>query len=107
VAGQLVRVGGVGGVVTAGELHGRGYAQQALSYAEAFMRDEMKVEFGLLFCLDRLKQFYARRGWQLLTEPVEVEQPAGRMVSPLHVMVMPFEGRAWPKGATDLRSLPW
>ena len=107
VAGQMVRVGGVGGVATNGELHGRGYSQKTLRYAEQFMRDEMKVEFGLLFCLDRLKPFYERQGWQLLTEPVEIEQPAGRMVSPLNVMVLPFDGRVWPKGTTDLRSLPW
>ncbi|HWT01758.1 MAG TPA: GNAT family N-acetyltransferase [Pyrinomonadaceae bacterium] len=107
VGGQPVRVGGVGGVATNGEMHGRGYARKTLRYAEQFMRDEMKVEFGLLFCLDRLKPFYERQGWQLLTEPVEIEQPAGRMVSPLNVMVLPFGARVWPKGATDLRSLPW
>ena len=107
VGGQAVRVGGVGGVATNGELHGHGYARKTLSFAEAFMRDEMKVEFGLLFCLDPLKPFYAQQGWQLLDEPVEIEQPAGRMVSPLNVMVLPFGGRVWPQGTTDLRSLPW
>jgi aminoglycoside 2'-N-acetyltransferase I len=107
VGGRPVRVAGVGGVATNGELHGRGYARKAMSYATDFMRDEMKVEFGLLFCLDRLKPFYEQLGWQLLAEPVEVEQPAGRIPSPLNVMVLPFGGRAWPAGTTDLRSLPW
>ncbi|HEY0376018.1 MAG TPA: GNAT family N-acetyltransferase [Pyrinomonadaceae bacterium] len=107
VEGRAVRVGGVGGVATNGELHGRGYARKTLRCAEQFMRDELKVEFGLLFCLDPLKPFYERQGWLLLDEPVEIEQPAGRMVSPLNVMVLPFGGRVWPKGTTDLRSLPW
>ena len=107
VGGQLVRVAGVGGVATNGELHGRGYARKALSYATSFMRDEMKVEFGLLFCLDPLKPFYGQQGWQLVTEPVWVEQPSGRILSPLNMMVLPFDGRAWPEGTTDLRSLPW
>lgn len=107
VGGRPVRVAGVGGVATNGEMHGRGYARKAMNFATAFMRDEMKVEFGLLFCLDRLVPFYEQQGWRLLTEPVEVEQPSGRIPAPLNVMVLPFGGRVWPKGATDLRSLPW
>jgi hypothetical protein len=107
VAGQPVRVAGVGAVVTAGEMHGRGYAQKTLRYAEKYMCEEWKVEFGLLFCLDRLLPFYARQNWQLLKEPVEFDQPAGKMVSPLNVMVLPCGERAWPAGATDLQSLPW
>lgn len=64
VAGQTVQVAGVGAVVTAGEMHGRGYAQKTLRYAERYMCAEMKVEFGLLFCLDRLQPFYSRQGWE-------------------------------------------
>jgi GNAT superfamily N-acetyltransferase len=107
VAGQPVRVGGIGAVVTAGELHGRGYAQKTLRYAERYMCEELKVEFGLLFCLDRLKPFYERRGWQLLKDAVEFDQPSGKMVSPLNVMVLPCGERRWPAGVTDLCSLPW
>jgi hypothetical protein len=107
VDGRPVRVGGIGGVVTAGELHGRGYAQQTLRYAEKYMCEELQVEFGLLFCLDRLKPFYERQRWQLLREPVEFDQPSGKMVSPLNVMVLPCKGAAWPAGTTDLCSLPW
>lgn len=107
VAGQPVRVGGVGGVATNGEMHGRGYAQKTMRYAENFMCEEMKVKFGLLFCLDRLRPFYARQGWQLLHEPVEFDQPSGKMMSPLNVMVLPCGGQVWPAGAVDLCSLPW
>lgn len=107
VEGQPVRVGGIGAVVTAGEKHGRGYAQKTLRYAEKYMCEELKVEFGLLFCLDRLMPFYAWQGWQLLTEPVKFDQPSGKMVSPLNVMVLPCNERIWPAGPTDLCSLPW
>ncbi len=107
VGGRPVRVAGVGGVATNNELHGRGYARKAMNYATTFMRDEMKVEFGLLFCLDPLKPFYAQQGWQLVTAPVWVLQPTGRILSPLNVMVLPFDGRAWPEGTIELGSLPW
>ena len=107
VAGQFVRVAGVGAVVTAGAMHGRGYAQKAMRYAEKVMCEELKVEFGLLFCLDHLKPFYERQNWQLLQEPVEFDQPSGKMVSPLNAMVLPCKGQAWPAGAVDLCSFPW
>jgi hypothetical protein len=107
VAGREVRVAGVGAVATNGEMHGRGYAQKTLRYAERYMCEEMRVEFGLLFCLDRLKPFYERQNWQLLDGPVEFEQPSGKMVSPLNVMALPCGANVWPAGAVDLRSLPW
>lgn len=107
VAGQPVRVAGVGGVATAGDMHGRGYARKTLRHAVKYMCEELKVEFGLLFCLDRLMPFYARQNWQLLHEPVEIDQPSGRMTSPLNVMVLPCGDRVWPAGVTDLQSLPW
>jgi hypothetical protein len=107
VAGQLVRVGGVGAVVTAGDMHGRGYAQKAMRYAEKVMCEELNVEFGLLFCLDRLKPFYERQNWQPVSEPVEFEQPSGKMISPFNVMVLPCKGQTWPAGVVDLCSTPW
>jgi len=107
VAGQQVRVAGIGGVATNGEMHGRGYAQKTMRYAEKLMCEELKVEFGLLFCLDRLKPFYERQNWQLINDPVEFDQPSGKMLSPLNVMVLPCTERSWPAGAVDLHSLPW
>lgn len=107
VGGVTVAVGGVGGVVTVPEVRGRGYAQLAMRRAESFMRDELKASFGLLFCRDQLVPFYERQGWRTLADPVEFEQPSGRTLSPLVVMVLPLGDRAWPAGATDLKGLPW
>lgn len=107
VAGQPVRVAGIGGVATNDEMHGRGYAQKAMRFAEKLMCEDLHVEFGLLFCLDRLKPFYERQNWQLVQDPVEFDQPSGKMLSPLNVMVLPCTERSWPQGAVDLLSLPW
>lgn len=107
VGDRRVRVAGIGGVATNGDMHGRGYAQKCMRHAEKYMCEELNVEFGLLFCLDRLKPFYERQNWQLIHEPVEFEQPSGKMLSPLNVMVLPCTERTWPAGAVDLCSLPW
>lgn len=102
-----VEVGGIGGVATVLEMQGRGLAHRGMQRAAAFMRDELKVEFGLLFCLDRLVSFYRGQGWQLVADPVEVEQEAGSRVLPLNVMVLPCGEGAWPAGRVRLNSLPW
>lgn len=107
VSGRPVHVGGIGAVVTAGDLHGRGYAQKTMRYAERFMCEELKVEFGLLFCLDRLKPFYERQGWRPVQDIIEFDQPSGKVRSPFNVMVLPCGDSMWPAGAVDICSFPW
>ncbi|MGB8510772.1 MAG: GNAT family N-acetyltransferase [Pyrinomonadaceae bacterium] len=107
VGGRPIVVGGVGGVATALDAQGQGYAQSGMRRAASFMSENLGVEFGLLFCRDQLVPFYERLGWQLVNEPTDFEQSKGTMRSPLNVMVLPFGGREWPSGAIRLDSLPW
>lgn len=108
VGDRRVTVGGVGGVITIGDAQGSGYASLALERATTFMRDELDVEFGFLFCRDPLVPFYERHGWRLIAAPVTVEQGAEPpLVMPLNAMALPFDRRAWPEGAINLESLPW
>jgi len=105
--GRPVTVAGVGGVVTTPEAQGRGLAQRGMRHAAEFMRQEWGVAFGLLFCRDALVHFYERLGWQLVQDPVEIEQDAGPVVCSLNVMVLPCDGREWPAGPVSLNSYPW
>jgi hypothetical protein len=105
--GQAVTVGGVGGVVTVPAAQGRRFVHAAMRRAAEFMCSELGVEFGMLFCLPRLAPFYARQGWQLVEEEVEFEQPAGKVVSPFRVMVLPCGSRAWPSGKVEVAGFPW
>jgi aminoglycoside 2'-N-acetyltransferase I len=102
-----IKVGGIGGVVSVPEAQGRGNIHAAMSRAAEFMGDQLRVEFGMLFCLPRLVPFYARQNWQLLNDAVEFEQPSGKVVSPFHSMVLPFDNRAWPEGEVKVGGLPW
>ncbi len=83
VKGERVLVGGIGGVVTIPAKQGQGYARLALQRAVEFMKTDLQVQFGLLFCLPRLIPFYERLGWQVLSDPVLIQQPATTMVSAL------------------------
>jgi predicted N-acetyltransferase YhbS len=105
--GQEVTVCGVGGVVTIPEAQGRRYVHAAMGRAAEFMCSELGVEFGMLFCLQRLAPFYARQGWQLVEGEAEFEQPTGKVVSPFRVMVLPCGGRAWPAGRVEVAGFPW
>lgn len=107
VGEQTVLVGGIGGVVTIPQAQGQGYARALLEHVQQFLCDELQVDFGLLFCNDRLVPFYERRGWQRIANPVLIDQPAGRIEAPLHVMVYPCRQSVFPAGTVMLNSLPW
>lgn len=105
--GQEVAVGGVGGVVTVPEARGRHYVHASMRRAAEFMCGELGVEFGMLFCLQKLVPFYARQGWQLVEDETEFEQPTGKVLSPFRVMVLPCGSRAWPAGRVEVAGWPW
>ena len=107
VNGKPVTVGGVGGVVTLPEAQKKGFARRLVQHAAKFLEREWKVDAGLLFCRPELKAYYHALGWQGLESPVLIEQPNGKIASPLCVMVLPFSERRWPQGSVELRSLPW
>lgn len=105
--GEEVTVGGIGGVVTVPEAQGRRHVHAAMLRVSEFMREKLRVEFGMLFCLPRLAPFYAAQGWRLVEETIEFEQPAGTLVSPFRVMILPCGERAWPAGKVEVGGLPW
>ncbi|MGH9900868.1 MAG: GNAT family N-acetyltransferase [Pyrinomonadaceae bacterium] len=107
VGGEPVTVGGVGGVVTIPAAQGKGFARGLLGRAVDFFGREWGADAGLLFCLGRMVPFYESMGWNVVDPPVLIEQPAGKVASPLPVMALPCGGRGWPNGQVELDSLPW
>ncbi len=105
--GRALTVGGVGGVVTVPEAQGRRLVHEAMRQAASFICHELGAEFGMLFCLPRLAPFYARQGWLPVEDEVEIEQPAGKVVWPYHVMVLPCGEGTWPAGRVEVGGLPW
>jgi GNAT superfamily N-acetyltransferase len=106
VDGKPVLVGGVGGVVTPPAWQKRGHARKLMQHTARFF-ETAQVDAGLLFCLRRRVPFYESQGWQLLQRPVWIQQPAGEIVAPLEVMVLPIGKSKWPDGEVRLNSFPW
>jgi aminoglycoside 2'-N-acetyltransferase I len=105
--GKPVTVAGVGGVVTVPEAQKKGFARRLMQHAARFLESEWKVDAGLLFCRPELTAYYAALGWQAVEGSVLVEQPAGKIISPLNVMALPMGGKRWAPGSIELQSLPW
>jgi GNAT superfamily N-acetyltransferase len=104
---EPVLVAGLGGVVTVPEARHKGFARRLVLEAMRFAESDWKVVAGLLFCRPRMLAYYESLGWQVVESPVMIEQPSGKIVSPLHVMVIPFGDMAWPPGTVELQSRPW
>ncbi|MCS7011883.1 MAG: GNAT family N-acetyltransferase [Anaerolineales bacterium] len=107
VGGKPLRVGGVGNHATKTEWRKRGYATHALLAAQDFLRDTLRVEFGLGFCKDNLVPFYEKFGWQVVAERVLVEQPGRSRYLEDKIIAFSTRGLPWPPGEIDLRGLPW
>jgi GNAT superfamily N-acetyltransferase len=107
VNAESVTVGGVGGVVTVPEAQKKGFARRLMQHTAKFFEREWKVAGGLLFCLPEMVAYYEALGWQRLESPVLIEQPNGKIASPLRVMVLPLSKEEWLNGSIELGSLPW
>jgi GNAT superfamily N-acetyltransferase len=107
VNGESVLVAGLGGVVTVPEAQRRGFARQLVQHAMRHAESEWKVDAGLLFCRLAMVAYYEALGWQIVENPVMIQQPGGNIPSPLQVMVLPFGDMSWPSGVVELQSLPW
>lgn len=107
VRSRELTVGGVGGVVTVPTMQKQGLARLLMDRAVTVMRDEMRVSQALLFCLEFMRPYYASLGWKLITDPVLIEQPEGRRVSPVGAMAYSLGAEQFPNGEIQLNSAPW
>ena len=107
VGNELIRIGGVSGVVTRQQSRGKGVALSLLSKARSFLRNQLGVPFGLLLCRNRLRTLYEKAGWQEVHGPVRFAQPTGSAEYPHLAMVLRCGEEDWPAAKIDLQGLPW
>lgn len=107
VNGQPVKVSGVGGVGTHPEWRGQGLASLAMRQAADFLINQLKVDFGVLFCGNEMVPYYQRLGWRMIDAPVFFDQPSGKMQSDCPVMYLPGTKPYWPWGDVDICGYPW
>jgi len=107
VNGQPVKLGGIGGVGTLPAYRRRGLAEAAMGRAQAFIRDELQVEFGLLICNQQMIPYYRKLGWQVVEGPLVFNQPGGKLTFDDVTMILPCTKSDWLPGVIDLCGPPW
>jgi len=107
VDGQTKKIGGVSGVITVADEQRKGYASLLMKHAARFLTYKWDVDFGLLFCLPRMISFYELLGWKTTKQRFLIEQPNGKIFSPLTVMVLPCKRYSLSEIDIDLQSRPW
>ncbi len=107
VGEKPVRLGGIGNIATKVEWRKRGYAAFALKTAQKYLADPLRVDFGLMTCIDSLVPHYEKLGWQRVASSYIHEQEGKRMAFTYPVMILPVEKKEFPKGTIDVCGLPW
>jgi nodulation protein A len=107
VGAEKICVAGVGGVATHPKFQHKGYASALLGATQIFMRDTIRVPFGLLICAGKLQRFYERAGWQFAAEVLYFSQEHQQRALHTCVMILPLANQAWPTGEIDLCGSPW
>jgi aminoglycoside 2'-N-acetyltransferase I len=104
---QPLRVAGVGAVMTPAEHQGKGYAKMIMRETTTFFCQSLKVDFGFLFCFQKLVPLYQKCGWQEIPARVYYQQSSGRTGWLYAAMNHPARKSDWPDGEVDLCGFPW
>ena len=107
IGSRTNRIAGVGGVATDPEWQRQGFALQILQEAEKFMRDDIRVAFGLLICDKEIKSYYTSCGWINVAQSLRYSQAGQSRVLNTCVMILPLTNQVWPSGEIDLCGPPW
>jgi GNAT superfamily N-acetyltransferase len=103
----ILEVGGIGGVATHPDHQRHGFASALLRGAAEFIREDLHIEFGLLFCDHDKITFYSKLGWQVVEAEMTMEIHGKKQVFDGIALVLPLGARPWPEGTIDLCGHPW
>jgi GNAT superfamily N-acetyltransferase len=107
VGKEKIWVAGLGGMATHPDLQHQGLGSELLAATETFMRDTIRVPFGLLICADETSPFYEKSHWRVVGDFLYFIQDQQRRQLKTRVMVLSLMDRPWPAGEIDLCGVPW
>jgi predicted GNAT family N-acyltransferase len=107
VGQETARLAGIGGVLILPEWRGRGLAKAGLQKAQAFICEELDVDFGLLMCDQEIVPFYSKLGWVEVEGELIYDQPEGKVIFDDRAMIFNCSDMSWPQGVIDLCGYSW
>jgi aminoglycoside 2'-N-acetyltransferase I len=107
VGSEKVWVAGIGGMATHPDYQHKGYGSALLRATESFMRDEIRVPFGLLICADSTRPFYELARWQHVANALYYRRENKKLILHTSVMILKLNDQQWPAGEIDLCGSPW
>ncbi len=107
VGSEKILTAGVGGMATHPNHHHKGYGSALLKATETFMRDELRVPFGLLICADETQPFYELAHWQRVADSLYYHQEDQEKILHTSVMILQLKNQTWPTGKINLCGAPW
>jgi aminoglycoside 2'-N-acetyltransferase I len=106
--GRAVKVGGVGGVMTAPDARRQGHAKAALMAMGRHLIEVRQVSFLMLFCAPALHGLYGSLGWRRFTGKLLIGQRGGSIAFPLEPPMVQDGTETVPAaGVLDLGGPPW
>ncbi len=103
-----ILLGGIGGVMTQPAQRGKGYASAGVGRAIDFLRQEMRVEFSLLFCAPRMQSYYRRFGFSSFAGDARARRGDSEVIFPRNEVMVIAALKPLPQCALlDLCGLPW
>ena len=99
----IVKVGGIGGVMTHPEFRHQGIAKAAINRSVEFFRERGDFDFALLVCKPELIPFYERLGWQQFLGKLLVTQRGQSTEFTFNLpMIYSIRGQTEYEGVIDL-----
>jgi aminoglycoside 2'-N-acetyltransferase I len=106
--GEVIRIGGIGGVMVSPEWQRQGLGRTVMQAAHEALRSNPDVQFGLLFCEPHNTSFYEGIGWCRFGGEIRVDQAGGSIIYDIMgTMTLPLATDAPRSGSIDLCGLPW
>lgn len=107
INGQMIIVGGIGGVATLPEWRKQGIAGDLMKLATSAILNEPRFKFGMLFCDAKLNGYYSRFGYEVIPNRIMLTYKGIRKPSDETTMVLKKTDEEFPVGVVELQDASW
>ncbi len=106
-----LHVGGIGNVCSHPGVRGKGAARRCMLDIQQYLLNSDGIDYGLLFCGDKVAGFYRALGWQTVHNSWRLTDSSGQPIEDDGCIRMIYPGKqdveSWPGGEINLCGPEW